>query len=421
MSILIKQATILQPGSSYHEKKRDVLIERGVISSIKSKIDHAKGTIVQGKGAYLSTGWVDMGALVGDPGFEQREDVRTLSKAALAGGFTEVAVWPNTQPVIDNKSEVVYLQRQAADTGIQLHPIGAISPHTDGKELTEMMDMNRAGAIAFSDGKRSIQDGGVMLRALQYAKAFNGLIINHPHAKSINPEGQVHEGFVSTSLGMKGLPRIAEELMVQRDLDLLRYAESKLHIYGISSARSIQLIKAAKREKLNVTTSVPFFNLLFTEDQVSEFDGNYKVLPPLREKSDRKALIAALIDGTIDLIVSNHTPRDQEEKFMEFPYAAFGATGLQTLFPALNTALSKKITPAQFAEILSKRPRRILGLQQPTIEEGQLANLTLFDPNHTWTLSKKDLQSRSKNTPFVERTFTGKVRAVISQKKVWEF
>ena len=240
---------------------------------------------------------MDVGTQVGDPGFEHREDLRTASKAAAAGGFTAIVPHPNTMPTIHSKSEVNYLKNKTEGDLVDFFPIGAISRDCEGKDITEMYDMHESGAVAFSDGQKTLQNSGLMMRALQYVKAFDGLVMNHPSDKALSQEGQMHEGKVSTSLGMKGIPSIAEELMVQRDLYLAEYTESRLHLFNISSERSVELLKNAKAKGIDVTASVPVLNLIYDETAIAEFDVNYKVLPPLREKSDIKALKRGIKNG----------------------------------------------------------------------------------------------------------------------------
>ena len=407
--LLIKNATIIDPGSKLNGKTRDILIKKnGRIEAIKAKINSPKSKVFDAKNAFVSVGWMDVGTQVGDPGFEHREDLRTASKAAAAGGFTAIVPHPNTLPTIHSKSEVNYLKNKTEDDLVDFFPIGAISRDCEGKDITEMYDMHASGAVAFSDGQKTLQNSGLMMRALQYVKAFDGLVMNHPSDKALAQEGQMHEGKISTSLGMKGIPAIAEELMVQRDLYLAEYTESRLHLFNISSERSVELLKNAKSKGIDVTASVPVLNLIFDETAIAEFDVNYKVLPPLREKSDIRALKRGIKNGTISLITSNHTPLDEEAKSLEFAYADFGIIGLETAFALCNTFLSDALDMEELITILAINPRKLLRLPIPSIEEGEAANLTIFDPKHSWVFSEKDIHSKSKNTPFVDQTFKGR-------------
>jgi dihydroorotase len=361
----------------------------------------------------VSPGWLDVGVYAADPGYEHREELRTAAEAAAAGGFTAMACFPNTDPALHTKSEILYVKNKAAELPVHCYPIGAISQGCEGKDLAELFDMHAAGAVAFSDGKRSVQDAGLLLRALQYAKAFNGLVINVPHHKTIAAGGQMHEGLMSTSLGLKGLPVLAETLMVQRDLSLLEYAEGRLHIHLISTAKSVELIRTAKKAGLPVTCSVAVVNLCFTDEKLADFDSNWKIVPPLRSHKDTAALLEGLADGTIDFICTNHTPWHEEAKNLEFPYADFGMIGLETAFSLSQTFLAKHLSLQDWVEKMSLAPRRVLGLPIPKIAEGERAELTVFDPELEWVLGEKDIRSKSKNTPFVGQTFTGKVLGVI--------
>jgi len=302
-----------------------------------------------------------------------------------------------------------------------LLPIGAISYECKGVDLTEMYDMHNSGALAFSDGKYPIQNAGLMLRALKYVKAFNGLIINHPQEDSISKNAQLHEGVISTMLGMPGFPGIAEELMLQRDIDLLAYTDSRLHVTNISTAGGVALLREAKNKGLNITGSTPIMNLIFEDKDLKNFDTNLKVLPPLREKSDQKALIKGLKDGTLDYINSNHIPLEEEVKLVEFPYAKFGAIGLETVYPLLNTHLGKKFSSAQIVQMLAINPRKVLQIPIPDIKKDMPANLTIFHPDREWTYSKANIKSKSRNTSLLGQTFKGKVLGVVNNNKVKVF
>ena len=417
--LLVQKATIIDPSATLNGKVRDILIKKGKIAEIKTNIKvPAKTKKLDAKGAFISPGWIDVGVQTGDPGFEHRETLETVSQAAAAGGFTTIVCQPNTLPVIHSKSEVLYLQNRVQKNLVEVLPIGAISYECKGEDITEMYDMHNSGALAFSDGKYPIQNAGLMLRSLQYVKAFNGLIINHPQEDSISKNAQLHEGVISTTLGMPGFPGIAEELMLQRDIDLLAYSDSRLHVTNISTAGGVKLLREAKEKGLNITGSTPILNLIFEDKDLENFDSNLKVLPPLREKSDRKALIKGLKDGTLDYVNSNHMPLEEEVKLVEFPYAKFGAIGLETMYPLLNTYLGKKFTKAQIVQMLAINPRKILQIPIPEIKINTPANLTIFHPNLEWTYSKENIRSKSRNTSLLGKTFTGKILGVINNGKV---
>ena len=416
MQLLIKNCTVIYSGSRHHEKKVSLFIKDGIIEAIGARVEgSARAKVIEGDHLHISPGWLDVGTQVGDPGYEHREDIESASAAAAFGGYTGIACYPNTQPAIQSKSEVLYLKKNTANNLVDFYPIGAISPGCEGKDLTEMQDMHKHGAVAFSDGLRAIQNSGLMLRALQYVKAFDGLILNHPHNKDLAPDGQIHEGLISTSLGLKGIPSLAEELMVQRDIYLSEYTNSRVHLTNLSSKRAVELVRQAKNKGLKVTASVAAQNLVFQDKAVSNFDVNYKVLPPLRESEDTKALVKGVKDGTIDFINSNHIPQEEENKDREFFYAKFGAIMLETTFALINTKLKDTVALHQLINQLSIHPRRILGLPVPEIKDGAKANLTIFDPTLKWVYTKDHIYSKSKNTPFLDKEFTGKVIGVINK------
>jgi len=417
MATLIKQARIISPDSPHNGKVKDILIHDAKITKIANRIKDDKATVWQVDNAHVAPGFMDVGTQVGDPGFEHKEDLQSAARAAAAGGYTVLACTPNTHPVIDKKSEVLYIRNQGSL--VDFYPIGAVSTGCEGKEITEMYDMREAGAIAFSDGHKSLNDSGLMMRSLLYVKPFDGIIINQALDPQLARGGQVHEGAVSTSLGMKGIPALAEELMLQRDLYLLEYTKSRLHVSNVSCARSVDLIRAAKKRGLRVTASVNPMNFTFDDTAVMSFNTYMKVMPPLREKSDIKALKKGLKDGTIDFIGSNHTPEDEEGKKLEFVYARAGVIALETTFAVSRTQLSKTIDLEELINKLAITPRRIFGLEIPKIAEGEAANLCLFDPDKNWTFSKKNIYSKSKNTPFIGQKLQGKILATINNGKIF--
>lgn len=415
MQILLKNAQIFD--GSQERPKQDILVRNGLIEAIGSNLDAGADTEVwASEQLCVSPGWLDVGVYAADPGFEHREDLTSVAAAAAAGGFTAIACLPNTDPALHTKSEILYIKNKASSLPVHCYPIGAVSYACEGKDLAELFDMHAAGAIAFSDGKRSVQDAGLLLRAMQYAQAFNGLIINVPHHKTIATGGQMHEGIMSTSLGLKGLPAMAEELMVQRDLSLLEYSGGRLHIHLVSTARSVAMIRAAKQAGQAVTCSVAVANLCFSDEKLSTFDSNWKISPPLRADSDAAALLEGLEDGTIDFICSNHTPWHEEAKNLEFTYADFGMTGLETSFALCRTFLGNNLNINQLVEKMSLAPRKILGLPIPSIAIGARAELTVFDPEKEWVLEEKNIRSKSRNTPFIGQTMRGKVLGILSGK-----
>jgi dihydroorotase len=337
MKVLLKSALIYDPTSVHHGKKRDVLLQGNRVVSISPEIQDSRAKSIQAKGFIVSRGWTDLTARSGEPGAEYKEDFSSLKHAARRGGYARVAILPSTQPVIESKSSIQFIQNQS-EPSISLLPIGALSQKMEGKQLAEMFDMQQSGAVAFSDDRGNIGTE-LMCRALEYARNINGLVMALPWDRGLNGNGQMHEGPISVSLGMKGIPNQAEEIRVQRDIELLRYCGGRLHFMLISTSRSVDLIRKAKRDGLQVTCGVAAHQLLFTEENLTGFDSNYKVIPPFRSKEDRKSLIAGLKDGTIDVIVSDHCPEDVEHKVREFEDANFGISSIEASFCVAFTAL----------------------------------------------------------------------------------
>jgi len=418
MNILIKSAIIVNNKSPFNGKKVDVLIEKGIIKQIASTIKNENNfKEIKHKDLHVSDGWIDMRANFNDPGTEYKEDLNSGLKASALGGFTEVVTMPDTSPVVDSKSGVEYIINKTKDNIVTVYPTGALSHNCEGKEIAEMYDMHQAGAIAFTDNKQSVSNSSLLNRALLYSRGFNGLIMNFPNDKNLFNNGKINEGIVSTKIGLKGIPSIAEELIVSRDLFLAEYCESPIHLTNISTKKSVQLIKEAKAKGLKVTADVNSYHLLLNETEMETFNSNLKVLPPLRTNEDIKALIKGLKEGVIDIVCSDHTPEDIENKQCEFDNAAYGMINLQTSFGAMNTSLKDKLTLEQIINTITVNPRTLLKIKQPEIKEGEMANLTLFCPNTEVVFEKNDLVSKSKNTALIGRKLTGKVIGIINKNK----
>lgn len=416
-SLLITSVKVILPGNEYHQHTVDVLIEKGKIAQIGNTIKVADKNVetIDGTGKILSPGFFDLHANFGEPGLETKEDIRTGTAAAAAGGFTAVAVMPNTEPAIQSRSEVALVVNAAKGNIVDIHPIGAISKKREGKEMAELYDMKQNGAVAFSDGNRGVQQAGLMSRALLYAKGFEGLIFSHAEDESMAGGNKMNEGTMSTYLGMKGIPNLAESLMVSRDLYLAEYTEAPIHFASISTPEAVDLIKKAKAKGLRVTCDVAAHQLVFTDEDIIGFDSNYKVSPPLRTKADAKALIKGLKDGVIDAVVSQHTPQEIEFKNVEFHIAKNGIIGLQTVLPLLIRA---GLNEEQIVHSLAVRPRQILGLAVPQIKAGAMANLVLFDPAKSWNFDEKTNKSKSKNSPLFGQTLKGAVELVINNNQI---
>lgn len=415
MKILIRKATVIDANSEHHQQVRDILVSGQTIIRVGTDLPADGAEVISLPGLFVSPGWVDIGVQVGDPGLEHREDLESVSRAAAAGGFSGVGVLPNTVPVIHSKPEVNYLLQKINDSVTDIYPIGAITRDCRGIDITEMIDMHKVGALAFSDGSHPVQNNGMMMRALQYVKAFRGIVINHPHDASIVGDGQIHEGLVSTSLGMKGISNIAEEMMVQRDIDLAEYTDSRVHISAISSRGSVELIRRAKQKGIAVSCSVPVLNLVFTDEVLMDFNAQFKVLPPLRGREDLEGLRDGLLDGTIDMITANHVPLEQEQKQLEFAYAGFGAIGLETAYALVNTHLGGTLGHEGIVDHLASKPRALFGLPVASIQEGGPATLTVFQPEAMWTFQLDKRYSKSANSPIDGATLKGRVVGVINK------
>lgn len=407
MSLLIRNATIADPRAASHNKKLDILVRKGVIAAMGRNLKEKADRVIEGRNLFAGPGWVDVMADYCDPGYEHKESVETGLAAAAAGGFTDVFVVPNTQPVIANRSVLEYVQQQGRGKETRLHVLGAVSRNTEGKDLAEMMDMHHGGAVAFSDGWRPLQHAGLMMKALEYVKAFRGVIVQVPVQASLAQGGLMNEGTTSVRLGMPGIPAIAESMLVQRDIELVRYTGSRIHFSGVSTARSLALIKAAKKEGLDVTCSVTPYHLAFTEDMLHQYNSVFKVEPPLRTEAERKQLVKALTDGTIDCIATHHRPQDWDAKVKEFEYAEAGMIGQETCLPMLMAA-APQVTAERWVELLAINPRRIFGLPDAVIEEGAPAAITVFDMESTWVYAAGGKRSKGVNTPWLGMELKGK-------------
>lgn len=422
MKVLIQQARIISPESSLHDTITDLLIEDGKIietGQIKSKADK----VISGDNLHVSAGWLDMRVHLKDPGHELMENLESMSQAAMKGGFTEIVGLPNTHPTVQTKESLSYFRNFSQSGLVRIYNIAAVTKNCEGKDFTEMIDLFHSGATAFSDGVKPIWNADILLKSLQYLYPLGALLINKPEEPTLSIFGQMHEGLASTLMGTKGIPSAAEEIMIMRDLKLLEYSgiqseQPVLHFTTISTAQSVRLIREAKKKGLPVSCDIAAHQLAFIDEDLKNFDTHLKVNPPFRSKEDIAALKKGLADGTIDAVVSDHNPLDEEVKNLEFDLAEFGITGLQTAFATLNTYGGQDIT-ATIGKITAQ-PRKLLRLSNPVIEKGSVANLTVFDPAAEFVLKTENIVSLSKNSPFIDKPLKGKVLAVYNQGRLSE-
>ena len=414
MNSLLKSVTILDKASEFHNEKVDILIENGLIVNIDFNINNPKNfKEINLTNLHISRGWFDSSVCFGEPGFEDRETIENGLKAASRSGFTAVALQPNTNPVINSRSQIEYIKHKCTNSVVEIYPIGALTSSESNQKLTEMFDMKNGGAICFGNYKKSISNANTLKLALQYTSTFEGIVLSYPEDEVLSNKGMVNENIMSTSLGLKGSPSLSEEVQIMRDLSILKYTGGKLHIPTISTTKSVELIRAAKASKLNVSCSVAVHNLFFSDSNLLNFNTNFKVLPPLRTKDDIKSLIEGVKDGTIDMVTSDHNPLNIELKKTEFNNAEFGTIGLESIFGALNTLFSTKMT----IKLLTSG-RDIFKIPQNKIEIGEIANLTLFNPNKDYVFSDKHIFSKSKNSIFLDSKLSGKVYGVINKNKL---
>tara|TARA_R110001592_G_scaffold3788_13_gene21659 strand:+ start:3382 stop:4635 length:1254 start_codon:yes stop_codon:yes gene_type:complete len=415
MNILLKSAKIVAPNNKeLHLKKRDIFIKNGVIEDIAANLDvQGKTKVIQYKNLHVSLGWFDSCVSFGEPGYEERETIENGLYTAAMSGFTDIVLNPNTNPLPDSSSDIVFLKNASKNAATTLHALGTLTVKSEGESLAELYDMKTAGAVGFYDYKLPLRNSNLLKIALQYAHNFNGLVHSFPMDLQIAGKGIVNEGEVSTKLGLKGIPNLAEELNIVRDLFILEYTGGKLHIPTISTANSVKLIAEAKKKGLDVSCSVAVHNLCFTDDTLTEFDSHFKLMPPLRTQLDRKALIKGLKDGTIDFVTTDHRPMDIEHKRVEFDNASDGTIGLESAFGMLNQIFDLDTT----ISLLTKGRERY-GIETPVLKVGENAALTLFDPDQEYTFEEEDILSNSKNSCFVGSKLKGKVYGIVSNNQI---
>ncbi|MGO4816816.1 dihydroorotase [Flavobacterium sp. W22_SRS_FP1] len=414
MKLIIREAKIIDSTSPFHNKTVDILIVDGLIKKIGASLPNTENTEeVILKNLHLSQGWFDSSVSLGEPGFEERETILNGLEVAAKSGFTAIALQPNSFPIIDNQSQINFVQNKANGSATELFPIGALTKASEGNDMAELFDMKKAGAIGFGDYSKSQSNANLLKIALQYVHDFDGLVIAFPQDEKIKGNGVVNEGVVSTRLGLKGIPNLAEELQISRNLFLLEYTGGKLHIPTVSTSRSVQLIKEAKAKGLNVSCSVAVHHLVMTDDKLEGFDTRFKVSPPLRTEMDRKALLDGIMDNTIDMITSDHNPIDIEHKKMEFDMAKNGTIGLESAYTALMTVLPLE----KVIEKLTSG-KTVFGIENLAIREGGIANITLFNPQGKNIFTKSSIRSKSKNSAFLGMEIKGQVYGILNQGKL---
>lgn len=414
----IRNASIIEPGSPRHQTVADVLVDNGIIKKIGSFAAPKNATVVAGEGLCISPGWVDILADYCEPGYEQKETITTGLAAAASGGYTQVLLAPGTSPVLDSKAGISYVLGRAAGNIVGLHPVGCATRNGEGKELAEMLDMRANGAVAFSDGWKPVQNAGLVLKTLEYLKAFDGLLIQLPVDASLAAGGLMNEGETSTQLGMAGIPALAETLMVHREIELVRYTGSRLHLTGITTAASVAMVRSAKQDGLQVTCSATPYHLVLNDTMLRGYSSDYKVSPPLRSEADRLALVAGLADGTIDCIASHHRPHEWDAKTKEYEYAANGMAIQELTFSVLWNTLQNEVPLERLIDALAIRPAVIFGLAKATIEAGSAASLTVFSTVQSSLLPVGKGASQGQNNPFAGKQLVGKVVGIINNNQL---
>jgi dihydroorotase len=401
MKILLKGGRVLDPVHNIDDTL-DLLIEDGRIANISKNIEAGGAETIDARGKLVVPGLIDIHVHLRDPGYEYKEDIVTGTRAAAAGGFTSVACMPNTNPVNDNKAVTLYIRRKAAEEGcVNIFPVGSITKGLKGESLAEMGELKEAGCLAVSDDGRPVANGELMRRALEYARPFGLTVISHAEDISLVGEGVMNEGFVATELGLKGIPWVAEDAAVARDVMLAEFAGARLHVAHVSTRGAVEIVRAAKKRGVRVTCEATPHHFTLTDEAVRGYNTNAKMNPPLRSAEDVAAVRAGLADGTIDAIATDHAPHHIDEKNVEFNIALNGIVGLETALPLSLRLVEDGILPLKDAIArLTIGPARALGIPRGTLEVGTAADVTVIDPELKWTVAAEKLLSRSKNTPF---------------------
>ena len=420
MSLLLNSVTVSDTTSKYFNSKVNILIDsKGYIKKIsKNKISDKVKKVVDLEGLFISESWFDFNANFCDPGYEYKENLKSGVHVAINSGFLDVLITPNTNPIIQTKADVSYIQEKSLNNFCKIHPSAAISKNFNGKDLNDIIDLHNSGVKAFTNSYSCKESSEMIMNSLLYLNQIDTLLITKPKDRSFS-DCVVNNGYYSNTVGLKGIPRISESIAVERDLSILEYVGGKIHFSGISTKESVSIIRDAKTKKLNVTCDVPIHNLILDDSNVVSFDPNYKVDPPLRTKDDIDALIDGVNDGTIDIIASHHEPQDIDTKKCEFEKANFGVISLQTFFSNI-VQLSRKIPLENLIKTFSTNPKKILGVETYSVVEGSKASFTVFDPDGSWDYNENSNLSKSINSPWLNWSLKGKVKAVIKDNRIKE-
>ena len=413
MSIILKSAKVINAESKYNGTKQDILISEGKIVKIAKSIEIDSAQVIKIENLHVSVGWLDSSVSFGEPGYEERETIEHGALVASKSGFTDVILNPNTDPVLDKQTDISFVKLKSKNSTCRIHPLGALSISSKSVDMAELFDMKNAGAVGFYDFKKPIKNSNLLKTSLLYSQSFDSLIMSFPLDESIAKNGKINEGVISLNYGIKGIPNFSEEVQINRDLQILEYTGGRLHIPTISTKKSVELIKNAKSKGLKVTCSVAIHNLIFNETKLKDFDTRFKVLPPLRSENDRLALIEAVDKGIIDLVTSDHTPIDVENKKTDIDNSKFGTIGLESFFGSLLTIFSLEKT----IEILT-RGKDIFKIEKTTLNEGSLAKLSLFTVSDEYEFSKENILSKSKNSAFLGLKMKGKPIGIINSEKI---
>ena len=420
MSLLLNSVTVSDTTSKYFNSRVNILIDsKGYIKKIsKNKISDKVKKVVDLEGLYISESWFDFNANFCDPGYEYKENLKSGVHVAINSGFLDVLITPNTNPIIQTKADVSYIQEKSLNNFCEIHPSAAISKNFNGKDLNDIIDLHNSGVKAFTNSYSCKESSEMIMNSLLYLNQIDTLLLTKPKDRSFS-DGVVNNGYYSNTVGLKGIPRISESIAVERDLSILEYVGGKIHFSGISTKESVSIIRDAKTKKLNVTCDVPIHNLILDDSNVVSFDPNYKVDPPLRTKEDINALIEGINDGTIDIIASHHEPQDIDTKKCEFEKANFGVISLQTFFSNI-VQLSRRIPLENLIKTFSTNPKKILGVETYSVVEGSKASFTVFDPDGSWDYNENSNLSKSINSPWLNWSLKGKVKAVIKDNRIKE-